>query len=84
MADPIGEAHGTKAVVRQNNVGMGVAIGSLLMFLLVAIGAFWAINGDVITGPAPAMAAEANPAAKPTEEPGQIGNGADNAIEKPR
>ena len=65
MAEPSGEKPGTSPTLpaREESIGMGLAIASLIVFLIVAVGAFWAINGNALTAAtsSPAIAAEAKP-----------------------
>jgi len=89
MAEPTGETPGTApaSVARHGTIAMGVAIASLIAFFIVAIGAFWAINGDALnaTVSRPAIAVEAETATvRPTSPgPGQIGNITEGVARKP-
>lgn len=80
MAEPTGDARSAPSatVARQGSIGMGVAIASLIAFLILTVGAFWAINGDAMTAASarPAIGPETQTThpRKPQPGPGQIGN----------
>lgn len=88
MAEPTAEGRAAPAasVTRQGSIGMGIAIASLIVFLILAVGAFWAINGDAMTVSTSRASMSVKPGETqghyPASGPGQIGNITDSPAQR--
>ena len=70
------------SVARQGSIGMGIAIASLIAFLVIAVGAFWAINGDAMTASGSRSPGATTQIREASPGPGQIGTMAERKMQK--